>query len=86
MGWLVETARVWCSHLRGFLPGTVSETVYVHLIPRKDPVRNREIIKSVIVLLGELCLNKEHRDVAALKESADTKIEHKKRNSTRADP
>jgi hypothetical protein len=38
----------------------------------KNPVRNREII-SVIVLLGEFYLNKQCRDVAALKESVGTK-------------
>lgn len=56
---------MWCPQL--------GEIDYVHLIPRKNPLRNREIIKSVIVLLEELYLSKQRRGVAALKESADTK-------------
>lgn len=57
---------------RGF-PGTVLESVYVHIIPRKNALRSREMIKRVIVLLGEFYLNKQHGDVAAMKASASTK-------------
>lgn len=59
----------WCEGL----PGTVLESVYGHIISRKNTLRNREMIKSVIALLGELYLNNQHRDVAPMKASASTK-------------
>lgn len=54
-------------------PGTVLESVYVHIIPKKNALRNREMIKCVIALLEELYLNNQHRDVAPMKASANTK-------------